>query len=133
MSDIKQVICVRNDLKVRRGKLMSSACHASMAWLVDRLDNMVVSIEGHSYEFLAVLTQSEKEWLRGLNKKVVVQVNSEEHLLEIYHKAQQHNLEAHLITDVGLTEFTEPTRTAVGIGPDLAAKIDKVTGNLQLW
>ncbi len=51
------------------------------------------------------------------------------------HSRQGHRkgLEVHLITDSGRTEFHgQPTRTCLAIGPDDAAKIDQVTGHLEL-
>jgi len=38
-----------------------------------------------------------------------------------------------LITDSGKTEFHgQPTRTCLAIGPDVADKIDPITGQLEL-
>jgi PTH2 family peptidyl-tRNA hydrolase len=60
-------------------------------------------------------------------------VNSEEELMTIYEKATSAGLEVHLITDSGKTEFHgQPTRTCLAIGPDFAAKIDPITGHLEL-
>lgn len=53
--------------------------------------------------------------------------------MEIHDKAVAAGLEVHLITDSGRTEFHgQPTRTCLAIGPDLAEKIDEITGHLQL-
>jgi peptidyl-tRNA hydrolase, PTH2 family len=42
-------------------------------------------------------------------------------------------LEGHLIADSGRTEFHgKPTRPCLAIGPDDAARIDQVTGHLEL-
>lgn len=60
-------------------------------------------------------------------------MNSEAELLAIRDKAIEAGLEVHLITDSGKTEFHgEPTNTCLAIGPDLAEKIDPITGELQL-
>lgn len=124
---IKQVIVIRKDLKMRRGKECSQAAHASMAWLTRRLfDN------GHHYE--AVFSKEEEEWITGSFTKVTLQVDSEEELRNVFQRAQDAGIESHLIIDAGKTEFDGiPTATAVGIGPDTAEKIDAITGNLKLY
>jgi PTH2 family peptidyl-tRNA hydrolase len=52
--------------------------------------------------------------------------------MEIYNKAKEAGLEVHIITDSGRTEFKEPTKTCLAIGPDLSEKIDTITGHLKL-
>lgn len=128
---VKQVIVMRvkypdgkgGTTGLRKGKLIAQGSHASMSFLVKRLQTEVVP----------VWTQPELEWLQGSFVKVCVSVDSEEELLEIYKKAKEAGLEAHLITDLGRTEFhNEPTNTCLAIGPDYASKIDPITGDLTL-
>jgi peptidyl-tRNA hydrolase, PTH2 family len=126
-SDVKQVIVMRKDLKMRRGKENSQAAHASIMWLVERVQ------EADGQRERAALTVEEHEWMYGSFTKVCLQVNSEEELLEIYGKAKEAGLEVHLITDAGRTEFDGPTRTCLAIGPDRAMYIDKITGGLKLY
>jgi PTH2 family peptidyl-tRNA hydrolase len=72
-------------------------------------------------------------WINGSFAKVCVRCNSEAELIAIHDKAMEMGLEVHLITDSGRTEFHgKPTRTCLAIGPDDAAKIDQVTGHLEL-
>ena len=53
--------------------------------------------------------------------------------MSIHEQAISAGLQVHLITDSGKTEFHgQPTRTCLAIGPDDAAKIDAVTGHLEL-
>ena len=72
------------------------------------------------------------QWLTEGMTKICVRVESEAELLEIYQQAKNDKLTVHLITDAGLTEFKEPTRTCLAIGPEWADKIDKITGELKL-
>jgi len=124
----KQVIVVRKDLKMRRGKECAQAAHASMAFLSRRLQKHIDGPVMH------LLKKQEWDWINGSFKKVCLQVNSEEELKEIYEKAKEAGLEAHLIEDSGLTEFGGVvTPTCVGIGPDLPEKIDPITGHLKLY
>ena len=125
-SGIKQVIVMRHDLKMRRGKEIAQGAHASMSFLCRRLQNQpVVSLNDFS--------DSERAWLAGSFAKICCRVNSEEELMSIHDQATSAGLQVHLITDSGKTEFHgQPTRTCLAIGPDDAAKIDAVTGHLEL-
>jgi PTH2 family peptidyl-tRNA hydrolase len=121
---MKQVIVIRKDLKMRRGKEIAQGAHASIAFLTNKFRNS---------EFV-VLSKVEKEWIFGIFKKICVIVNSEEELLEIHRKAEEAGLVSNLIQDSGMTEFHgEPTNTCLAIGPDDEQKIDKITGHLDLY
>ena len=79
------------------------------------------------------LPDAQQAWLRGSFAKVCCRVDSEEELLSVYDRAKAAGLEVHLITDSGKTEFHgQPTNTCLAIGPDVAEKIDAVTGQLKL-
>lgn len=124
--NIKQVIVMRHDLKMRRGKQIAQGAHASMAFLTRRLQNLP-SISIHDF------SPNAQAWIKGAFAKVCVRCNSEEELLAIHDKAIEFGLEVHLITDSGRTEFHgQPTRTCLAIGPDEDSKIDQVTGQLEL-
>jgi peptidyl-tRNA hydrolase, PTH2 family len=125
---VKQVIVIRRDLGMRRGKEIAQGAHASMAWLSERLCRSGFSAPDTDF------SAAERSWLEGLFTKVVVQVPDEVQLMAAFEKAKAAGLEAHLIQDAGLTEFGGvPTYTALGIGPDFADKIDAVTADLKLY
>ncbi len=126
MKPVKQVIVMRHDLKMRRGKQIAQGAHAAMSFLSRRL---------RSAGALAMsdFSEAERAWLSGAFAKVCVRVDSEEELMAVHDKAVAAGLVVHLITDSGKTEFHGvPTRTCLAIGPDEADKIDPVTGALQL-
>jgi PTH2 family peptidyl-tRNA hydrolase len=124
--NIKQVIVMRHDLKMRRGKQIAQGAHASMSFLTRRL-------QSQSSINVAEFSANVQNWLMGSFAKVCVRCNSEEELMAIHDKAMALGLEVHLITDSGRTEFHgQPTRTCLAIGPDDASKIDEVTGHLEL-
>jgi PTH2 family peptidyl-tRNA hydrolase len=128
---IKQVIIMRTTYdgkKLRRGKEIAQACHASIAFLTNRLKNISENT------FQVELSKNEIEWVKGIFTKICLKVETEEQLLEIEKKAKEKGLVCHLITDRGLTEFHGiPTNTCLSIGPDEAEKIDEITGNLELY
>lgn len=97
-----------------------------MSFLCRRLQNQgSISLDDFS--------KVEQAWLTGAFAKVCCRVNSEEELMSIHDQAIAAGLEVHLITDSGKTEFHGlPTRTCLAIGPDVADKIDPITGNLEL-
>jgi PTH2 family peptidyl-tRNA hydrolase len=121
----KQVIVIRNDLKMGKGKMVSQGAHASTSILIDR-DLNFGKISKSSKEAL-------EDWVRGTFTKICVYVNSEKELLEIYNKAKSANLLCSIIRDNGKTEFGGVhTYTAVAIGPDWSEVVDEITKELKL-
>jgi len=130
--NVKQVIIIRKDLHMRRGKEIAQGSHASVAWLMERLREPVPAVTGVWVE--AKLSDAEWEWVQGNFRKICVVVNSEEELRKVYQDAKGADLVAEIIEDAGLTEFGGvPTVTAVAIGPDYDERIDPVTGHLTLY
>lgn len=127
----KQVIVIRKDLKMRRGKEIAQGAHASMAFLTKKLCGVYPQLS--NFQSIEIST-IEREWINNSFKKVCVRVNSEEELQTIHSKALNAGLISHLIIDSGLTEFDgAKTATCCAIGPDLDEKIDKITGYLELY
>jgi PTH2 family peptidyl-tRNA hydrolase len=118
----KQVIVMRKDLNMRRGKQISQGAHASLAVILDLLKTEQGLEDPRA-----------KPWLEGKFKKVCVYVNSEKELLELYGKAKQSGILGSLITDSGLTEFHGvQTITCIAIGPDTEERVNSITGDLPL-
>lgn len=142
-SKIKQIIVIRKDLKMRRGKEIAQGSHASMAFITHRMQENNDGVrmpeqfqkcgDFDLFGYLG-LTYPMVEWLKASFAKVTLQANSEEELMAVYNKAKEAALEVHLITDSGVTEFGGiPTKTCLAIGPDLSENIDPVTRNLKLY
>jgi PTH2 family peptidyl-tRNA hydrolase len=105
----KQVIVMRRDLGMRRGKEIAQGAHASMIWLS-------LSIRQPGLTF----TEAERRWLDGAFTKVCVRADSEEELLAIVAKAREASVLVQLGVDAGKTEFHGvPTPTCCAFGPDL--------------
>lgn len=119
----KQVIVIRKDLNMRKGKMCAQAAHASMSFLTRNINgggNIILSYE-------------QLEWLEESFKKVVVSVNSEEELLTLHVAALQAGLTSHLVTDSGATEFAGiPTHTCIAIGPHHDGCFAALTDSLPL-
>lgn len=128
MSKIKQVIVLRKDLNMRKGKCVAQGCHASVQVC---LDLQVQWTERHEYNFPGG-KQFEK-WCDTGMTKICVSVDSEQELLDVFEKAKRSGIAAALIQDAGHTEFAGvPTYTCCAIGPDKAEHIDPITSALKL-
>lgn len=112
--ELKQVIVVREDLKLSSGKTAAQVAHASMCSAMQTPPETI------------------EEWEKQGQKKVVLKVKDLDELIAIRNKCKESGLISALIKDSGLTEIGAGTITAVGIGPDKGEKIDKVTGSLPL-
>jgi peptidyl-tRNA hydrolase, PTH2 family len=122
----KQVIVLRKDLNMRKGKMVAQGAHASMRALLQL---------GHVEQgnFVIPLDARIEPWLLGRFKKICVSVNSEAELLAVHEAARAAGLVSALIQDAGLTEFGNvPTYTSVAVGPDREDRVDAITGGLPL-
>lgn len=113
----KQVIAVRTDLGMSRGKMAVQVAHGSVS----------------AAERARVTKQEEwRSWMREGQKKVAVKVISEEEVLELSRQAITHSLPHAIIRDAGMTELPPGTLTVIGIGPAKTQAVDEVTKDLKL-
>lgn len=132
MLNVKQVIVVRRDLNMRRGKQIAQGAHASMKVLLDLMEWDYYSA-GKTATLMLNGESPLLEWLEGSFSKICVYVESEEELESLYQQAKDAGMLCSLIIDNGATEFHGvKTKTVCAIGPDYADKIDKITGHLKL-
>lgn len=125
MSEAKQVIVVRKDLNMRKGKIAAQVAHASMKFLVDGYEK--------GERLNTFLTFQQQRWLQGAFAKVVVYVESEQELLDLIDAAQRAAIDVRSIVDVGRTEFHGvPTLTCAAFGPDESYRLDNITAHLKL-
>lgn len=118
---MKQVIVMRKDLNMRKGKMVAQGAHASIAFLCEH------------YRLGTLPNQLEQMWLSGPFKKICVGVNSEAELLAIHMEAVWAGIKSFVIEDSGLTEFKGvPTNTCLCLGPDKSEVLDRITGGLTL-
>jgi len=115
--NFKQVILVRTDIKMSRGKLAAQVAHAAVA---------------AAFETYRLRREWFELWFDEGQKKVVLKGGSEGDLLYYYNKAKSMGLPVAIIRDAGHTELPPGTLTTVAIGPAPSTDVDKVTGNLKL-
>ena len=128
VNNTKQVIVMRKDLNMRRGKQIAQGCHASMKVILEtQITRTNVG------EIVLAPPQATLEWLDGIFTKICVSVNSEAELDALYETARQLGIPCSMIVDSGLTEFNGvPTKTCIAIGPDYNERVDLVTKGLPL-
>lgn len=123
----KQVIVMRKDLGMRKGKMIAQGAHASLKVV---LDAGAPSDDG---AFVVTTWPALSAWLGGRFTKVCVSVDSEAALDEIVERARAAGVPCALIVDAGLTEFRGvPTKTCCAVGPAWADEVDAITGALPL-
>lgn len=137
---VKQIIVMRKDLKMRRGKEIAQGCHACMKVFMDLCkkeqlqqlsDNEYIKSQ---YIFEYMKNDSWDKWLNGIFTKICVTVNSEQELVDVYNKAVAAGLSAAMVEDNGLTEFNGvKTKTCCAIGPAEAEVLAPITGHLHLY
>ncbi len=111
---MKQVILVRQDLKLPKGKLAAQAAHASVEAVLRSASELV------------------KDWRKEGMAKIVLKVKNEKELIKYFQMAKDENLACSLITDAGKTVVAPGTKTCVGIGPADEEEIDRITQDLKL-
>lgn len=111
---MKQVIVLRDDLGMSDGKLVAQACHASLGAYKNADDSL------------------RAEWEASGARKVAVHVSGEDRLMELFKEARSYGIAAYVVKDAGETELEPGTVTALGVGPDSAETVDKVTKELPL-
>ncbi|WP_077597570.1 aminoacyl-tRNA hydrolase [Olsenella urininfantis] len=138
----KQMIVMRRDLKMRKGKIAAQSGHACVeATLMalareGRLSQVrVTEDEGWVYlEDGGTPRTPLSDWFDAGVAKVCVYVDSEEALLEIAGRGREKGFAVALVRDAGLTEFHgEPTFTCLAFEPLYAEQIDPITGELPLF
>ena len=102
--EFKQVILVRTDLKMGRGKLAVQIAHAAVS-------NSEIARKNSSYQSYW------KKWIREGQKKVTLKAETLGILLEFQEKAIKKGYPHALIQDAGLTQIPPGTKTALAIGP----------------
>jgi|TARA_Y100000310_G_C20601814_1_gene773437 PTH2 family peptidyl-tRNA hydrolase len=111
---MKQVILIRQDLKLSKGKLAVQVAHASVE---------------------ATLKSSKlkvKKWKEEGMKKVVLKVKDKSELFKYKKLSSDAGLINAVIKDAGKTEVKPGTVTCMAVGPDKEESIDYVTDKLKM-
>lgn len=111
---MKQVMVVRNDLKMGKGKIAAQCCHGSLG------------------AYKKTNPEKIRKWENEAYAKVVCKVNSLDELLELKKQAIINKVSYYLVVDAGRTQIPTSTTTVLALGPDEDEILDKITGDLKL-
>ena len=132
---VKQIIVMRKDLNMRKGKIAAQAGHAVLSVIfkkLNMLDEFFWSVEQDKVVFEG--DEVLDDWFTNSYTKICLYVNSEQELLDLKEKADSLGFVTSLIKDNGTTEFNGvPTYTCIAFEPLPAEKIDILTKDLPLY
>ena len=119
--DLKMVFLVRQDLKMKAGKIAAQVAHAALGLY----DDIIFGNNQYQQEALDF-------WVTYGQKKIVLKVPNLETMNNALNQCKQANIANCLITDAGCTQIPPGSKTVLGIGPDKSEKINKITGTFKL-
>lgn len=112
---MKQIIAVRKDLRMTKGKMSAQTGHASI---------------GAYKQTLKKFPEKVKKWEREGEKKVIVYVADDKELYAL--KENLKDIPKFIVIDAGRTHLDPGTTTCIGIGPWDEDILDRYTGELKL-
>ena len=111
---MKQVMIVRTDLKMRKGKIAAQCCHGAIgAYKKSPADKI-------------------RKWENEAYAKVVLKAPTLQDLYNLRELARAKGVAYYLVTDAGRTQLPKSTVTVIGLGPDEDDVLDEITGDLKL-
>ena len=113
---MKQVIIIRTDLDMGKGKIAAQVGHACVLG--------AENVRKSNPEWFS-------EWWEG-QEKIVLKVSSLKELEQIKQITIELGIPWSEVTDAGHTQIAPGTVTCISLGPAPEEKIDKVTGSLKL-
>ena len=138
----KQMIVMRRDLRMRKGKIAAQAGHACVEAVLmalareGRLDQVRV-MPSQNWVYLddaGTIETPLSRWFDAGVAKVCVYVDGEEALLDLARRGRELGFAVALVRDAGYTEFHgEPTYTCLAFEPLMPEQIDPLTGGLPLY
>jgi PTH2 family peptidyl-tRNA hydrolase len=130
---LKQVIVMRTDLNMRKGKMAAQAAHAQTVMMCHRKWMKFEGMDDETNLLTIKIKKQDLMWMVGLHTKIVVGIGSENELLEMIKKAEGYGIDAWAVYDAGVTEFHgNKTLTCAAFGPADESILDPLTGGLKL-
>ncbi|EOY29763.1 Peptidyl-tRNA hydrolase II (PTH2) family protein isoform 2 [Theobroma cacao] len=114
---LKMVLVVRQDLKMKSGKIASQCAHAATG-------------------MYAELMKSDRSLLRQWEDcgqpKIVVTCRNQQEMNKLREAAENIGLPTFVVADAGRTQVSAGSKTVLAIGPGPKVAVDSVTGKLNL-
>ena len=111
----KQVLVVRQSLKMGKGKIAAQCSHAAIG------------------AYVATPTLNKLIWSSTGATKIALKATDEQFDAILEKLRDDHtDLPYHLVIDEGRTQIPKGSQTVIGIGPAMCDSIDSITGALKL-
>ena len=111
---MKQVMIVRTDLKMGKGKIAAQCCHGAIGAYKKSPSDKI------------------KKWENEAYAKVVLKVKTLEEITDLKKKADEKGIVNYLVVDAGRTQIPTSSVTVLALGPDEDEILDELTGDLKL-
>jgi PTH2 family peptidyl-tRNA hydrolase len=125
VKNVKQVIVVRKDLRLRKGKIASLASHAAMQFILDNNES------DRPDELQVKLSQQEVEWIKGTFDKDVLGIDSHDALIDMVLKAELNGVNVYSIFDKSKKPDEGPQLVCAAFGPDEEDQLAQIIGSLK--
>ena len=106
--EVKMVLCVRDDLKMGKGKIGAQCGHATLGTF-----KSAQKLCGGSKYWTKVM----EKWTWEGQKKICVKVKDESDLLEVQKLANKLGIPSYMVADAGRTQIQAGSLTVCGLGP----------------
>ncbi|KAK5578298.1 hypothetical protein RB653_003254 [Dictyostelium firmibasis] len=118
IGDCKQVLVIRTDLGMTKGKIIAQCCHASL---------------GARQKALKDTKKVLRQWENFGCAKITLKANSKEELVDLRNKAKEFGVVSYLVLDSGHTQIPSGSATVLAVGPAPKDMVDAVTKHLKLY
>ncbi|XP_028802129.1 peptidyl-tRNA hydrolase 2, mitochondrial [Neltuma alba] len=115
--ELKMVLVVRQDLKMKSGKIASQCAHAATGMYAELM---------HSHRSLL------RQWEQCGQPKIVVTCRNQQEMNKLKEAAESIGLPTFVVADAGRTQVMAGSKTVLAVGPGPKAYVDSVTGKLAL-
>jgi peptidyl-tRNA hydrolase, PTH2 family len=141
MTEYKQVILIRQDLKLPKGKIAAQAGHACVDAVLKQVSGRSAfgqgTADGSSRSVVSgrsAISGQEvvKSWRAQGMKKIALKVANEKELYKYVQQAKDIGLVTAVITDAGKTTVAPGTVTCAAIGPNEEEEIDNICKDIPL-
>jgi len=117
-TSVKMMLCVREDLKMKKGKIGAQCGHATLGLYMQIANKK-------KYE------KTLDDWLSKGQKKIVAKLKDESAMNLLISKATDAGIQYHVVQDAGKTQVAAGSRTVIAL-IDYENKLNTITGRLKL-
>ncbi|KAL2346950.1 hypothetical protein Fmac_000950 [Flemingia macrophylla] len=115
--ELKMVLVVRQDLKMKSGKIASQCAHAATGMYAELMQ---------SDQYLL------RQWEQCGQPKIVVTCRNQQEMNKLKETAESIGLPTFVVADAGRTQVLAGSKTVLAVGPGPKSAVDSVTGRLPL-